>query len=98
MFGIEMASRKYYGKSAAELNPEESSRLAAVLPNPRKYAPTRESRYVTQRSRLIYNIMLRRGIVVPKYKEFVDEVEEETAVDSEPQMKPPPEIQEIQTQ
>lgn len=70
IFGIEAASRAYYGKSASDINPEEASRLAAVLPNPRKYNPLGNSRYVVNRSNLIYNIMVRRGIVVPDYEEI----------------------------
>jgi len=69
IFGIEAASRRYYGKSAAALGPEEASRLAAVLPNPRKFNPLGTSRYVVNRSGLIYNIMVRRGIVVPEFEE-----------------------------
>lgn len=70
VFGIEAASRHYYGKSASMLNPEESARLASVLPNPRKFDPLGSSKYVQNRSRLIYNIMVRRGIVVPEYEEI----------------------------
>ncbi|MBI5075411.1 MAG: monofunctional biosynthetic peptidoglycan transglycosylase [Nitrospirae bacterium] len=69
IFGIEAASRHYYGKSASALGPEEASRLAAVLPNPRKFNPLGSSRYVVNRSGLIYNIMVRRGIVVPELEE-----------------------------
>ncbi|MBA4373108.1 MAG: monofunctional biosynthetic peptidoglycan transglycosylase [Thermodesulfovibrio sp.] len=68
IFGIEAASRHYYGKSASMLNPEESARLASVLPNPRKFDPLGSSKYVQNRSRLIYNIMVKRGIVVPEYE------------------------------
>lgn len=78
IFGIETASRHYYGKPASELNPEESARLAAVLPNPRKYNPLGESRYITHRSNLIYSIMVRRGIVVPEYEEVIKEDQQET--------------------
>jgi monofunctional biosynthetic peptidoglycan transglycosylase len=70
IFGIEAASNHYYGKSASMLNPEEASRLASVLPNPRKFDPLGSSRYVVNRSRLIYNIMVKRGIVVPEYDEI----------------------------
>jgi monofunctional biosynthetic peptidoglycan transglycosylase len=69
IFGIEAAARHYYGKSAASLGPEEAARLAAVLPNPRKFNPLGTSRYVVNRANLIYNIMVRRGIVVPEYEE-----------------------------
>ena len=69
IFGIEAASRAYYGKSASALGPDEAARLAAVLPNPRKFNPLGNSRYVVHRSSLIYNIMVRRGIVVPEFEE-----------------------------
>jgi monofunctional biosynthetic peptidoglycan transglycosylase len=73
IFGIEAASRHYYGKHASELGPEEAVRLAAVLPNPRRFNPLGDSRYVVHRSNLIYKIMLRRGIVVPEYEEMGEE-------------------------
>lgn len=73
IFGIEAASRAYYGKSASALGPEEAARLAAVLPNPRKFNPLGDSGYVVHRSNLIYNIMVRRGIVVPEFEEVSGE-------------------------
>ena len=36
VFGVGTASRLYFGVPPRELGPEESSRLAAVLPNPHK--------------------------------------------------------------
>ncbi len=68
IFGIEAASLHYFGKPAADLTPEEAARLAAVLPNPRKYNPVGSSRYVENRSRVIYNIMVKRGIVTEEYE------------------------------
>lgn len=73
IFGIEAASRHYYGKSAFELTALESARLAAVLPNPIRFNPLGESRFVTKRADLIYSIMVRRGIVVPEYEEVLEE-------------------------
>ncbi|MBI5740799.1 MAG: monofunctional biosynthetic peptidoglycan transglycosylase [Nitrospirae bacterium] len=67
VFGIGAASFQYYGKPASTLSPEESARLASVLPNPRKYNPAGTSRYVEKRSKLIYSIMVRRGIVQEEY-------------------------------
>ena len=69
IFGIGAASFHYYGKPASELSPEEAARLASVLPNPRKYSPTGTSRYVAKRSKIIYNIMVKRGIVEPEYED-----------------------------
>ncbi|MGD0282672.1 MAG: monofunctional biosynthetic peptidoglycan transglycosylase [Dissulfurispiraceae bacterium] len=71
IFGIEAASRFYYGKPASNLSPEEAARLASVLPNPRKYNPLGTARYVAKRSGLIYNIMVKRGIVIPQYEEVM---------------------------
>lgn len=70
IFGIEAASRYYYGKAASDLTPMESARLASVLPNPRKYNPVGNSRYVENRSRIIYNVMVKRGIVPPVYEDI----------------------------
>ncbi len=73
IFGIEAASRHYYGTSAAGLGPEQAARLAAVLPNPRRFDPLGDQRYVVKRANLIYSIMVRRGIVVPEYEEVTEE-------------------------
>lgn len=72
IFGVEAASKYYYGKSSSELTPQEAARLAAVLPNPRKYNPAGDQRYVVNRSNLIYSIMIQRGIVIPEYKEATE--------------------------
>jgi monofunctional biosynthetic peptidoglycan transglycosylase len=66
IYGIEAASRNYYGKKAHELGPREAARLAASLPNPKKYLPTGSSRYIKNRSEIIYKEMVRRGIVSPE--------------------------------
>jgi monofunctional glycosyltransferase len=80
IFGIEAAARHYYGKTASELGPEEAVRLAAVLPNPQKYSPLSQGSFVERRSNLIYNIMVRRGIIEPEYEEVmqVEEASNET--------------------
>jgi monofunctional biosynthetic peptidoglycan transglycosylase len=84
IFGAEMAARTWYGKAAAALGPEEAARLAVVLPNPKKYNPRSSSKYVANRSRIVYNIMVRRGIVIPVYEEIM------TPAPGEPSPEPPP--------
>jgi monofunctional biosynthetic peptidoglycan transglycosylase len=71
VFGIEMAARHHYGKSAAALTAAEAAKLASVLPNPRRYDPTGSGRYVASRSDRIYEIMVRRGIVIEEYEEVM---------------------------
>jgi monofunctional biosynthetic peptidoglycan transglycosylase len=73
LFGIEAAARHYYGKRASLLTPEEAAQLASVLPNPRKYNPTGKNRFVEARSKRIYEIMVKRGIVIPEYEEVMSE-------------------------
>lgn len=71
IFGIEAAARHYYHKSAKNLTGMEAARLAAVLPNPIRYHATGSQKYVKNRSRIIYKIMKRRGIVIPQYQEVM---------------------------
>jgi monofunctional glycosyltransferase len=68
IFGIEAASRHYFGKSAGSLGPEEAARLAVTLPNPRKFNPVGISPYVSKRAGIIYNIMIKRGIIIPEFE------------------------------
>jgi monofunctional glycosyltransferase len=82
IFGIGQAARHYYGVSAASLSARQASKLAAVLPNPILYSPKGSSRYVRNRSNIIYAIMRKRGIVVPDYKEVITVTPDTTAVDS----------------
>jgi monofunctional biosynthetic peptidoglycan transglycosylase len=63
IFGAEAAAQHYFRKSASALTPMEAAKLAAVLPNPRKYDPTGQQQYVLRHARLIYNTMISRGIV-----------------------------------
>jgi monofunctional biosynthetic peptidoglycan transglycosylase len=76
VYGIEAAARKHYGKSAAELTAREAAVLAAVIPNPRRYRTDGTSRYVGNQSERIYQIMVRRGIVIPEYDDVISETDE----------------------
>ena len=40
LFGVGAASRRYFGKTAAELFPAQAASLAVVLPNPKRRDPT----------------------------------------------------------
>ena len=70
IFGIEAASRHYYGKPSSELTAFEATRLAAILPSPKRYNPLGDQNYVTTRANDIYNIMIQRGIIAPEYEEM----------------------------
>ena len=50
VYGAEAAARSFFGKPAARLNASESARLAAVLPNPKRFSAQRPSAYVQRRA------------------------------------------------
>ena len=77
IFGIEAAARHYYHKSAKNLTAREASRLVAVLPNPIKYNPTGNQKYVKNRARIIYKTMKRRGVIQSMYTEVMTPVKED---------------------
>jgi monofunctional biosynthetic peptidoglycan transglycosylase len=71
IFGAEMASQRYFGKSAALLTAEEAAKLAAILPNPIRFKVDGTSKYTERRAKIIYDIMVKRGIVIPDYEEVI---------------------------
>jgi monofunctional biosynthetic peptidoglycan transglycosylase len=54
VFGVEAASRQYFGKPAATLTRTEASLLAAVLPNPVRFRVQRPSAYIRGRQAWIF--------------------------------------------
>lgn len=50
VFGIEAASEYYFNKSAQNLTANEAARIAAALPNPRKYNVNPPSSYISRRA------------------------------------------------
>jgi len=53
VYGAQAAARTYFRKDAAKLTAAESARMAAVLPNPRKYSVAKPGPYVQRRARAI---------------------------------------------
>ena len=49
-FGVEAASQRFYGHSAASLTRSEAARIAAVLPNPRLFSIKHPSNYIQRRT------------------------------------------------
>jgi monofunctional biosynthetic peptidoglycan transglycosylase len=61
VFGVEAASRRYFGKPAAALDRVEAALLAAVLPNPIRYHADAPSPWVRKRTAQILGQMDRLG-------------------------------------
>lgn len=49
IYGAEAAAQYWFKKSAAKLNKDESSAIAAILPNPLKYVANPPSAYISKR-------------------------------------------------
>ncbi len=60
-WGVEAASRRYFGKPAAKLARHEAALLAAVLPSPTRYRVVNPGPYVRQRQQWILGQMNRLG-------------------------------------
>ena len=57
VYGAQAAARTWYRKDASRLSAAEAARLAAVLPNPKRYSVARPGPYVQRRSRAIQRQM-----------------------------------------
>jgi monofunctional glycosyltransferase len=57
IFGIEMAARKYFNKSAKKLSRQEAALIAACLPNPKRFKARPASNYIQRRSREVMQQM-----------------------------------------
>ena len=53
VFGIQAAARHYFGVDAVDLTAVQAARLAAVLPDPKRFSASKPSSFVRQRARAI---------------------------------------------
>jgi monofunctional biosynthetic peptidoglycan transglycosylase len=73
IWGVEAASRRYFGKPAARLTRWQSATLAAVLPNPKLMHADRPSAYVAgRRSKILVQM---RALGGPAYLKQLDNEE-----------------------
>jgi len=61
VWGVEAASRHFFGKPARQLSRQEAALLAAVLPNPKRFRVDAPSGYVRQRQAWILGQMAALG-------------------------------------
>ncbi|WP_057937098.1 monofunctional biosynthetic peptidoglycan transglycosylase [Algoriphagus resistens] len=57
IYGIEAASQAYFNKPASKLNRNQAARIAAVLPNPRRWSPANPTSYIIGRQQWILRQM-----------------------------------------
>ena len=61
IYGVEAASREYFGVPARKVTRSQAAMLAAVLPNPRRWSPDRPTPYLERRQAWILRQMDLRG-------------------------------------
>jgi penicillin-binding protein 1A len=61
--GFEAASERYFGKSAAEVNPAEAAMLAGLLRAPSRFAPTGDLARAQERAGTIVSLMEDQGFL-----------------------------------
>lgn len=64
VFGIENASKYYFGKSASELNLAEAAMLAGIPKSPSTYSPLINPEKAKKRQSLILSILLKIKLLV----------------------------------
>jgi penicillin-binding protein 1A len=64
--GFEAAAQRYFGKSAAKVNPAEAAMLAGLLKAPSKYAPTNNLKRAQDRAAVIIGLMAEQGYLTPE--------------------------------
>ena len=57
IYGVEAAAQAFYHKQAGQLNRNEAAMIAAVLPNPRRWSPSKPTPYNYQRQSWILRNM-----------------------------------------
>ena len=62
-YGVETASRRYFGKSVRELNVAEAAILAALPKGPERYNPRRYPERAVQRRNTVLELMRRAGAI-----------------------------------
>ena len=70
IYGAQAAARSFFRKDAARLSASEAARLAAVLPNPKRYSAARPGPYVQRRTRQVERQM--RAIGGPAHLDALD--------------------------
>jgi penicillin-binding protein 1A len=62
-YGVEAASRRYFGKSAREVTIAEAALLAGLLKAPSRYAPTKSPRLAEERAAVVLTNMVDAGLL-----------------------------------
>ena len=65
-YGVEEASRHYFGKKARELTLPEAALLAGLVASPERFSPRNDAERALERRRYVLGQMLAKGFVTPE--------------------------------
>jgi len=72
IYGIDAAAMAYFAKEPSALLPEEGATLAAMIPNPRRYTPSRNGKYLeTRKNQLLKRLADYRYLAREEYDEAI---------------------------
>lgn len=72
-YGVEAASRDYFGISARDLDPGQAALLAGLPPAPSRYSPRKNPETAKERRRLVLRAMVEAGYLAPEDREAYQE-------------------------
>ena len=68
-YGLQTASRNYFGKNAIDMNPAEAALLAAIANRPERYSPLNDPDAATGRRNLVLDLMAQEGYLTEEEAE-----------------------------
>ena len=68
-YGLQTASRNYFGKNAIDINPAEAALLAAIVLRPERYSPLNNPEAATSRRNLVLDLMAQEGYLTDEAAE-----------------------------
>ena len=73
-WGVEQASRDYFGKSASELNVAEAAMIAGLFQAPHAFDPYRNPERTEQRRQTVLSLMYRHGYITAQERDIAREL------------------------
>lgn len=74
IYGVEEASKYYFGKSVSELSLPEAAMLAGMYQAPNRYNPYKNPEAAEKRRETVLNLMVRHGYITKEEKEMASAV------------------------
>ena len=78
VYGVEEASKKYFGKDVSELSLPEASLIAGMYQAPNRYNPYKDPEAATKRRKTVLSLMVRHGYITQQEADMANAVDIES--------------------